>query len=141
MQQNELLSTDLYNRALADAQNMYNDCILNLSIDESYAMAIENGEGIVGYQYLHGTDSTQGGFQRRGTATMAFNGASGFDVTMEMTYTWNDTIDPNPQYGTDMWKSNLAENITFGRADPYTLHITWTETIQIHLNGYGRPIP
>lgn len=58
---------------------------------------------------------------------------------MDMTYTWNDVIDPNPQYATDNWKSTVAEIITLGQAEAYEIHISWTERTVVHLDSNGNP--
>jgi RHS repeat-associated protein len=141
MSQNSLLSSDLSSRAIGNAQEMIQNDISSLDLSESYAMEIENGEGVVGYQYLHGTNSTVGGFQREGNATMVQNSSGGFDVTFNMSYTWNDNIDPNPIYTTDVVKSRFAEIITFGKADPYSIHITWTDTFVLHFDSNEDLIP
>lgn len=86
---------------------------------------IQNGEGIVGYQYLHGTNAEAGDFQFRGNSTVQPRADGNYEVTINGRYTWNDVIDPNPQYDTDTWKSRLAEVVTLGQADPYDIHITW----------------
>jgi hypothetical protein len=82
-----------------------------------------------------------GGFQRLGFATMSQTSGGGSDVTFKMTYTWNDVIDPNPQYVTDVIKSNIGEIITLGNAAPYTIRISWTQTIVVHLDSNGIVIP
>lgn len=140
MQQNAYLTADLQDRALSDAQEMAASGETTHTIDQSYSMAIENGEGIVGYQYLHGANADVGGFQRQGTVTVAPDGSGGSIVTMNMHYTWNDVIDPNPQYATDTWKSRIAEIITLGQADPYIIRIGWDETTIVHLDADGQPI-
>jgi len=140
MQQNAILTGDLRDRAVHDARAMAASGQSIMAINQQYPMEIENGEGIVGYQYLHGTNADVGGFQRRGTATMVPDGSGGTIVTMEMHFTWNDVIDPNPQYATDTWKSRLAELITLGKADPYVVHIGWDETTVVHLDASGHPI-
>jgi WXG100 family type VII secretion target len=143
MQSNQYLTTDLRDRTLDTARDMYRMTTGGgpdrLSINESYSMEIENGEGVVGYQYLHGTNVNVGGFQRQGTATIAPDGAGGYVATMDMTYTWNDVIDPNPQYTTDNWKSTVAEIITLGQAEAYEMHISWTERTVVHLDSGGNP--
>ena len=143
MQANGYLTTDLRDRALDTAQDLHRTFAAGgsdrLAINESFPMEIENGEGVVGYQYLHGTNANVGGFQRQGTASIAPDGAGGYVVTTDMTYTWNDVIDPNPQYTTDTWKSTVAEIVTLGQADPYEIHISWTERTQIHLDAGGNP--
>jgi hypothetical protein len=55
-------------------------------------------------------------------------------------YTWNDRIDPNPQYSTDRWKSTLAEVATLGQADPYDMRITWHAPTKLVLDQDGRVI-
>ena len=70
-------------------------------------MEIENGEGIIGYQYLHGTNANVGDFERDCTASIARTAEGSATVTLEMQYRWNDVIDPNPQYSTDRWKGQL----------------------------------
>lgn len=108
-----------------------------MTIDESFPMEIENGEGVVGYQYLHGTNSNAGGFERDGTATIEPDGSGGYNVTMDMHYRWNDVIDPNPQYVTDNWKSTVAEITTLGQADAYEIHIGWSERTVVNLDADG----
>ena len=71
----------------------------------------------------------------RGPRTCAPRGDGTYEVTVDSGYTWNDRVDPNPQYSTDRWKSTLAD-ATLGQADPYDMHITlhapassfWTRT-------------
>ena len=58
-------------------------------------------------------------------------------MTLNMEYRWNDVIDPNPQYSTDRWKSGIAEIVTLGQADPYNIHISWSETTVIELGNSG----
>lgn len=101
---------------------------------------IQTGEGIVGYQYLHGTDRNVGDFELSGTTTVHPRGDGTYDVSVDSGYTWNDRIDPNPQYSTDRWKSKLAEIVTLGQADPYDLHITWHAPTKLVLDGNGRMI-
>ncbi len=140
MQNNSTLTNDLLNRAKNTAASMYSEGRFHVKIDESYSMALENGEGIVGYQYLHGTNANVGGFQRVGDATMSSDDNGGYTVTLKMTYTWNDIIDPNPDYSTDIIKGGFAEFITLGKADPYSIHISWDETTVIKLDKNGNVI-
>ena len=100
---------------------------------------IENGEGIIGYQYLHGTNSDVGDFQIKGTAV---RGPGGPDprcciVNFNVHYQWNDIIDPNPQYTTDDIKSIFAETITLGNAEAYTIRIGW-DAESSYRNGGGQ---
>jgi RHS repeat-associated protein len=104
------------------------------SFSLQFPMEIENGEGIVGYQYLHGTNAEVGDFQFYGD-THVFSFMDGtYDVRIYGQYTWNDVIDPNPQYSTDRWKSRLAEILTFGQADPYIIRITWHAETNVYLD-------
>jgi hypothetical protein len=104
--------------------------------DHTTSMEIQNGEGITGYEYLHGTNGDVGGFRFKGS-TQITKVADGYDVKVPASYTWNDVIDPNPQYGTDTWKSRIAEIVTLGRADPYDIHITWSGDATVHLDKDG----
>ncbi len=137
MQGNDSLTQDLGDRAMDTAEHMFANGASSQQINESFPMQIENGEGIVGYQYLHGTNADVGGFERSGTSTMTENSDGTYTVRLDMEYTWNDVIDPNPQYSTDRWKSTIAEVITLGQADPYDIHITWNETTIVDLDANG----
>lgn len=140
MQNNSTLTTDLFDRAQDTAKLMYAEGKSYIKIDESYSTSLENGEGIVGYQYLHGTNANVGGFQRVGDAALSSDDDGGYTVILKMTYTWNDIIDPNPEYGTDIIKSGFAELITLGKADPYSIHISWGETTVMKLDKNGNVI-
>jgi hypothetical protein len=127
------------------------------AVDWHFHAEVENGEGIVGYQYLHGTNGTVGDFQVTGAATVhRYFGSSlrgggstraGSWVQLHVVYRWNDMIDPNPQYGTDTVKSIIAEVITLGEAESYRISIGWTEDVSVwvpdsgpfELHGYPAP--
>jgi WXG100 family type VII secretion target len=140
MQAHPSLTNELQGHALDTAQELHQSGKKQIHIDESFHTSLESGEGVVGYQYLDGTNANVGGFERKGVATIAPDGQGGHTVTMNMEYTWNDIIDPNPQYDTDTWKSRFAELITLGRADPYEMHISWDETTVVHLDANGNPV-
>ncbi|MGH3751695.1 MAG: hypothetical protein ACRDRP_03195 [Pseudonocardiaceae bacterium] len=108
--------------------------------DQRFHAKIQNGEGIVGYQYLHGTDRDTGDFQFKGSTTVDPRGDGTYDVSVDSGYTWNDRIDPNPKYSTDRWKSTLAEVLTLGQADPYDIHLTWHAPTKLVMDGNGRVI-
>jgi hypothetical protein len=137
MQNNPTLTGDLRTRAEDTAQDLFTGSDADVDIDESFPMQIENGEGIVGYQYLHGTNANVGDFERDGNASIVRHEDGSATVTMDMQYRWNDVIDPNPQYSTDRWKSTIAEIITLGQADPYDIHIGWSETTVVELDSSG----
>ena len=99
-------------------------------IDIQTSMEIENGEDIIGYQYLHGTNMDAGGYQIQGTITKNESG----DLVLDLKYTWNDIIDPNLMYSTDKWKSEFAKKF----ADPqdYEVHISWNDKTTIYADGW-----
>jgi hypothetical protein len=107
------------------------------SFDERLHMEIENGEGIVGYQYLHGTNTDVGDFQFRGDSTVTRLADGRYEVTLDLQYTWHDRIDPNGQYLTDRVKSGIAEVFTLGRADPYDIHIAWPGQTKVIMDVNG----
>ena len=90
-------------------------------IDVSISVIIENGEDIIGYQYLHGTNADVGGFHIQGTITRLNNG----DCIFDLTYTWNDIMDPNPQYKTDIAKAAFAKKLPFANPTDYKISISW----------------
>ena len=115
---------------------------------QTFAAEVENGEGIVGYQYLHGTNGDVGGFLLSGTSTVTrgVGGSSNTNgtttagetvVEIQGNYRWNDMIDPNPQYQTDNIKSIIAEIITLGQAQSYRISINWTARTRVHLDSAG----
>ena len=87
-------------------------------------MVIENGENAVGYQFLHGTNEKVGGFKISGNISKSKKG----DITYMMTYAWNDIIDPNFMYSTDIEKSNAAKENGFFTPKDYEIHLTWYDT-------------
>jgi WXG100 family type VII secretion target len=133
------LESDMENKLSQFAQDMFQSGQEELSIDESFSQELENGEGIVGYQYLHGTNANVGGFELDGNAKISKEG-DGYAVKFDLDYTWNDVIDPNAKYRTDVIKNTFAEVITLGQADPYALHITWSEETIVHLDARGQVV-
>ena len=95
--------------------------------------AIENGEDIIGYQYLHGTNSNVGGFHIAGSIQKTSNGK----VLYSLSCTWNDLIDPNPMYTSDKKKARLAEWIPFANPTDYKISISWRYT-NMSLDGGAR---
>ena len=128
MMENDRLQNTLQDRVADIAQNMHSNGMSQFVINEEFLAQMENGEGIVGYQYLHGTNKDVGNFQIHGFATVSSIDENA--IVFNLTYTWNDIIDPNSKYRTDIIKSTIAEIITLGLADPYTLQINWSiETV------------
>ena len=112
----------------------------SVDIDVSIAVVIENGEDIIGYQYLHGTNADVGGFQIQGTITKLNNG----DCIFDLTYTWNDIMDPNPVYASDVKKANFAKIIPFAKPSDYKISISWRDISigpangpSFHRRGFG----
>lgn len=144
MMDNEGLRLDMADRngaAALDALNSYlTSGQRNGSFDAKFAQSIENGEGIVGYQYLHGTNADAGGFEHSGGTYVTPRPDGTYEVRMDVSYDWNDVIDPNPQYSTDRWKSRLAEILTLGQADPYDIHIGWQEPTTVILDAQGNVV-
>lgn len=95
----------------------------SMTFNEKMAMEIENGEQIIGYQYLHGANMDVGGFNISGTIAKNENGAA----TVSMTYQWNDIIDPNFFYDTDSAKAKFANSIPFANPTDYTIRISWAD--------------
>jgi hypothetical protein len=126
-------ATDALNRYLAGEGN-------STTFNRTFAANIQNGEGIVGYQYLHGTNQDVGGFNFSGNSSVQPRPDGTYEVTINGGYQWNDRIDPNPQYSTDRWKSTLAEVITLGQADPYDIHIGWHSQTKVIMDKDGKVI-
>ena len=91
-------------------------------IDIVTSMEIENGEDIIGYQYLHGTNAEAGGFQIHGSIKK-----DGEKIIYDLTYTWNDIIDPNYQYSSDAVKARVAKMIPFAKPSDYQIHLSFND--------------
>lgn len=94
-------------------------------------MVIDPGESIIGYQYLHGTNSKAGGFTIKGKIV---KGRANI-VTYKCRYTWNDIIDPNFYYYTDRIKNQVAKIISLGKCKSYYIHLKWDDTSTITRKG------
>lgn len=144
MMDNDGLRTQLSSASDAQAQQALRDYLAGRgstgSFDRTFHAEIQNGEGIVGYEYLHGTDANKGDFRYQGDTSVRQLPDGTYEVTTKAGYTWNDTVDPNPKYSTDRWKSRLAEILTLGRADPYDLHIAWHSETRTILDKDGNVI-
>lgn len=108
-------------KALLDNEfkSISNGQTVNINITTD--MQIENGESIIGHQYLHGTNSSVGGFKVKGTAKKDENG----NVTAQLHFEWNDIIDPNFEYSSDEFKAKLAKSIPGANPTDYTIRIGW----------------
>ena len=93
-------------------------------------MAFMNGEGIVGYNYLHGTDETVGGFSYTVNIYMSY----GYKV-YDFDFVYNDIIDPNYKYDSDREKVEFAKHIPFANPTDYTIQIRWKMRYTECING------
>ena len=88
----------------------------------NFSMIIENGEGYTGYEFLHGTDMTVGGFQIDGTVKKNQSG----DVTYDLIYTWNDIMNPEIEtYKSDRDKNDIAT--AYFNPKDYVIRIKWKD--------------
>lgn len=144
MMDNQVLRQDLTGPSNTHAQQALQNYLggkgPNGSFDQRFHAEIQNGEGVVGYEYLHGTDASKGDFRYQGTTNVRPLPNGTYEVTTHGGYTWNDTIDPNPKYSTDRWKSKVAEVLTLGQASPYDLHVTWHAETKTVLDKNGKVI-
>jgi len=121
MQANKLLSAKTGNEVLLLARDMYDKPVgTQMALDKTVHAEIENGEGIMGYHYLHGSNGTVGDYHIGGTATVVAK----CTVKLSLVCTWNDIIDPNPKYTTDKIKAGIARVV---KPKDYTIRITWRE--------------
>lgn len=134
-------SRELNDQAIHDAIAHYEQTgETTMDHSQTTNAVLDNGEEIVGSQYLHGSNAEAGGFQYDATTTVTPNGDGTYTVAVDPTYTFNDRIDPNGQYVTDRVKSTFAEIITLGQADPYDIHISWDEPNTAVVDGQGNPV-
>ena len=127
MNDNAMLTEKIEDIIYGEASSLESGQTKTISITTS--MVIQNGEDIIGYQYLHGTDASVGGFQIEGTVTCNKDG--GLDYVL--TCTWNDMINPEYSYESDTAKAAFAELI----ANPkdYYIRIKWNKTGCIKKTG------
>lgn len=147
MKRNELLRDQLLPRIASVADDVARSGVeIATPFRRQFAAEIENGEGIVGYAYLHGTNADVGGFVIDGVVTPRYThrtpredgSASGHGtMSIHATYTWNDMIDPNPGYWTDSVKSFFAELLTLGSAEGYRVSITWEGHCEVDFTTTG----
>jgi hypothetical protein len=117
-------------------------------IRQQFAALLENGEGLNGYNFLHGTAAEVGGFvlSSNSTVSRGRGGESNLDgsttpgetiIEIQANYRWNDMMDPNPRYISDRLKSLGADIVTRGHAQSYRISISWTSTARVHLDAAG----
>ena len=90
-------------------------------VDITMDARVGNGENITGYNYLHGSNPDVGNFRIYGTISKDQTG----NVTYNVTCTWNDIIDTNSEYPTDISKDVIAHKIPGANPTPYRIQINW----------------
>ncbi|MCG8538336.1 MAG: hypothetical protein MJA82_00160 [Clostridia bacterium] len=123
-----MMKSKLLKRKVGDLlEEKFNDISKNKSetINISTSMVIENGESIIGHQYLHGTNSNVGGFKIKGTASKDDEG----NVTADLFFQWNDKIDPNFSYETDRIKAEVAKRLPGANPSDYIIRIGWDHKV------------
>ena len=129
MKDNELLKQKVADIVFEYSENLETGGVKEIDITTS--MVIQNGEDIIGYQYLHGTNEEVGGFHIVGNISKDIYG----NITYDLTYTWNDKIDPDYSYNSDSIKAKVAKLIPFARPTDYVMRITFSDKTVISSSG------
>ncbi len=109
-----------------------------------FPVATINGEGMVGAQFLHGTNVEVGSFQiiPPSLDSVSIDADGNTVAVLTMRYAWNDKIDPNYKYPSDAQKENIAETIGdwLPVVDPtgYDLRIEWTSSVTYVISPSGQ---
>lgn len=127
MEANQILTTKVQGLVRGYAAQVGNG--ETRSFDITTSMEIENGEQMIGYQYLHGTNADVGGFKIAGSITKDQNGGA----TVSFSYQWNDRIDPNFIYESDSKKAKFAKS--FANPKDYTIRIQWSDSSTLSSDG------
>ncbi|MBR1757709.1 MAG: RHS repeat-associated core domain-containing protein, partial [Lachnospiraceae bacterium] len=131
MNDNEILTEKILILVKSVAVSLqYGECVI---LDLTTNCEIENGESIIGYQYLHGTNADVGGLQITGYIKRHYNDIIEYDLRC----TWNDMIDPNFKYSSDKAKSDFAHSIPFVNPTDYYIAVKWNVNGSYHLGGIG----
>ena len=93
----------------------------------SFHGELENTEKISGYSYLHGSNRDVG------DVSVFVYAKQNMDNTVSFSYliTWNDIIDPNRTYESDIKKNKIAEIISLGQCKAYKIEIIWNDKLTI----------
>lgn len=86
---------------------------------------MENGEQIIGTQYLHNSRNEVGGFTIKGTAKKDKKGK----VTAKLSFVWNDIIDANKEYDTDNIKDKFAKTLFGSKPTDYIIRVKWSSKV------------
>ncbi len=90
--------------------------------DETFHVELPDNGYRTGYELLHGTNASVGDFKMKGN--LVKKGAMCFDGIFQ--YTWNDVIDPNPQYKMDMFLYYCSKIFFAGKPKNYTIRINFS---------------
>lgn len=104
----------------------------SVRIVRNTSAVIDNGENIIGYEYLHGTNYKVGGFS---IETFMYKYGNG-DISFTSCFVWNDIIDPNFYYTSDKIKARFGWFVSLGRARNYVIRIYWSDVSV--LSKYGK---
>ncbi len=117
---------------------------------ERFHAQFAKNSGMSGYALLHGTNSAVGDFLITGFAEVseAYDPVDGdYDIDLDLTLVFNDIVDPNKNYWTDIVKSTIAKLFTPKSSGNYRLSIGWRAKCLVEarkgteLNFYGYPSP
>jgi hypothetical protein len=79
-----------------------------------------------GYALMHGSNRDVGDFLIVGWAEPGKRASDGsYRMNLDMSYVWNDIIDPNGNYTMDKIQSGIATVVMLGKNKSYHLHIGW----------------
>ena len=93
-----------------------------VKINKKIKASLSNGEGIVGYNYLHGVNMKVGGLEIK----EAFIGKPSANLkTVSIKCVWHDVLDPNFQYQTDKIKAYIAKLIPGAKPKNCEIAISW----------------
>ena len=92
---------------------------------------LENSERMEGYSYLHGSNKTVGDVFV--FVEVNKNGDNG--VILKYQITWNDIININTNYDSDIIKNTIAKIVSFGNCQEYIIEITWNDEFRINDDG------
>jgi RHS repeat-associated protein len=104
--------------------------------ETSVHLNFPNGEGITGHNFLHGSNRTVGDVTIAGeliSPPTSLMGSDSYDIQIKFTFTWNDVIDPNPTFESDINKSSWAARAgtVYGFTPTnYTIRVTWERTLE-----------
>ena len=115
---------------------------------ERFHAQFAKNSGMSGYALLDGTNSTVGDFLVTGFAEVweAYDPVDGdYDIELDLTLVFNDIVDPNKNYWTDVVRSTIAKLATPNSSGNYRLSIGWRTNCLVEvrkktqLNFYGYP--